>query len=264
MTASSADARAVERRMAAEGKAVMDAMASLGHPIRAAVEYRFEPTLRIMGYSRPVRGGYRVVAGPGALQDNLLVTLLAHELGHVQRMSSGHPSHSNAALAAAYAGLRLAGPQEAYHEEILHDVLNNVQDLYADGIAFDVMRHLKAVPPGGIGAFFLAWMKVAPETASDPRESRWQAAHAMVGNARALAQIKTQGTPEQTREAQRINTRLLKAIPNDLAAAQPWFQSFYDTLPNDATEAAFAHRLAEYLRRFVVSAEALPEPGATP
>jgi hypothetical protein len=204
-----------------------------------------------MGYSRPIAGGYRVVAGRGALQGDLLMTLLAHELSHVQRMASGHPSHSNASIQAAYEGLRLDGPQQPFHDGILHDLINDVEDLYADLIAFQVMKHLDAVPRGGIGGFFLAWMKPEPDSANDAREQRWRAAHAMVGNARALAQIKVHGTTQQVREAKRTNLQLLGVVPPDIAKAQPGFQAFLDDLPEHVTQKGFARSLAGYVQRFV-------------
>ena len=249
------DAKAATTATRSAGRSVLAAMADMGHPVEAKVEFRFDPDLPIMGYSRPLPKGYRVVAGKGAMQDQLLLTLLAHELSHVQRMASDHASHSNAAIQAAYDGIRLHGPQEPYHDEILHDAINNVQDLYADGIAFDVMQRMGAIPRDGIGGFFLAWMKPHPEPARDARESRWRAAHAMLGNARALAQVKAQGSRQQVREAKRINAELLAVLPSGIAKAQTWFQSFFDDLPPDPTAVAFADALADYVSRFVAVAE---------
>lgn len=241
--------------VAPAGKRVMAAMAELGYPVEAKVDFQYDPKLPIMGYSRPVRGGYRVVAGKSAVQGPMLAALLAHEVSHVQRMASGHASHNNAAIEAAYQGIRLAGPQEPYHEETVHDAINNVQDLYADGIAFKVMQHLEALPPDGIGGFFLAWMKTEPEVGSDLRESRWRAAHAMLGNARALSQIKAHGSPKQVREAEGMNARLLELVPADVAKAQAWFQAYLDKLPMEPGQASFSAGLSEYVRRFVAVAE---------
>ena len=249
------DAGAATKATRSAGKTVLAAMADMGHPVTAKVEFRFDPDLPIMGYSRPLAKGYRVVAGRGAMQDQLLVTLLAHELSHVQRMASGHASHSNAAIQAAYDGIRLHGPQEPYHDEVLHDAINNVQDLYADGIAFEVMRQMDAVPPDGIGGFFLAWMKPHPEPAHDARERHWRAAHAMLGNARALAQVKAQGSAVQVRKAKHINAALLAVLPSAVAKAQPWFQAFFDDLPAAPTAAGFTDALTGYVQRFVAVAE---------
>lgn len=249
------DAKAATEATRSAGRKVLAAMADMGYPVDAKVEFHFDPKLPIMGYSRPLPKGYRVVAGKGAMQDQLLATLLAHELSHVQRMASGHPSHSQAAIRAAYDGLTLEGPQETYHDEILHDAINNVEDLYADGIAFEVMQHMGAIPRDGIGGFFLAWMKSAPDPGQDAREDRWRAAHAMLGNARALAQIKSQGARPQVQQAKRINAQLLEVVPAAIAKAQPWFQSFFDDLPEDVNENDFAEGLADYVRRFVAVAE---------
>lgn len=158
-------------------------------------------------------------------------------------------------------GVRLHGPQEAYHEEILHDAINNVEDLYADGIAFEVMQRLGAVPRDGIGGFFLSWMKAAPEPGHDAREARWRAAHAMLGNARALAQIKAHGSADQVKTASGINGELLARLPTAIANAQPWFQAFLDRLPPSPTEASFTRDLTEYVRRFAAVAEGAPSLG---
>lgn len=259
--ASPMDLKAANEATRSSGRKVLAAMAAMGYPVDAKVEFRYDPELPIMGYSRPLTKGYRVVAGKGAFRDQLLATLLAHELSHVQRMASGHPSHSKAAIRAAYAGLHLDGPQEPYHDEILHDAINNVEDLYADGIAFDVLRKMDAVPPDGIGGFFLAWMKSDPEPAQDAREASWRAAHAMLGNARAMAQIKSHGGRPQVQQAKRINARLLESVPGAIAEAQPWFQAFFDGLPDDIAEREFADGLARYVRRFVDVAEGRPAGG---
>lgn len=249
------DTKAATVATRSSGRLVLDTMARMGHPVEARVEFRFDPELPIMGYSRPLRRGYRVVAGRGAFHDDQLVTLLAHELSHVQRMASGHPSHSKAAISAAYEGIHLDGPQEPYHDEILHDAVNNVEDLYADGIAFDVMREMGALPANGIGGFFLSWMKARPDPGRDGRERHWRAAHAMLGNARALAQIKQHGTATQVRAAKRTNAELLTILPPMVAKAQPWFQSFLDDLSSEVTEEAFTRDLSAYVQRFVAVAE---------
>lgn len=246
---------AANKATRSSGRKVMAAMEEMGYAIDSKVEFRYDPNLPIMGYSRPLRKGYRVVAGKGALNEQLLVTLLAHELSHVQRMASGHPSHSRAAIQAAYDGIRLDGPQKPYHDEILHDAINNVEDLYADGIAFDVMQRLDAVPPTGIGGFFLAWMKPRPAPGQDEQEAHWRAAHAMLGNARALAQVKAHGSPAQVKQAKRINAQLLSELPPLVVKSQPWFQAFYDDLPVNISERDFAHGLSDYIQRFLAVAE---------
>jgi hypothetical protein len=241
--------------MRVTGARVLQAMVELGYPVEARVTFEFDPDLPIMGYSRPIRGGYRVVAGPGALHGDHLVSLIAHELSHVQRMASGHPSHNNVAISGAYEAIRLDGQQKPYHDEILHDVVNNVEDLYADDIALKVTGHLNAIPKEGIGGFFLAWMKAGPEPAKDGREQRWREVHAVVGNARAFSQIKAHGTPQQIKEAQRINAELLDAVPSAIAKAQPWFQSYLDNLAGDVTQKDFTRDLSDYVQRFVALAE---------
>ena len=234
---------------------ILETMASLGFPLKAKVDIVLDPKLRIMGYTRPVGKGYRITVSGGALRSGRLEGLVAHELSHVYRMTTGHPSHNDQAIQAAYATLRLRTEWEPYMEEVLHDIVNNVEDLYADSISFEVVKALGLFRPDEMGEFLQGWMSDGVEEGQDARHTRWLAAHAMLGNARSLAQLDRMGLKAAFERASKRNGLFLAKLPKEMAREFPYFCKLLRDLREKTTDAAFQKLMAQYMQRFVAVAE---------
>src|SRR5260370_38882464 len=76
-----------------------------------------------------------------------------------------------------------------YQQKIVHDLLNDIQDLYADDISMKVLKKNQILESDQISSFFQDWVKDEPIESGDSRRDRWMNASIMVHNARALGQM---------------------------------------------------------------------------
>ena len=234
--------------------ALLAGFARVGRPVRAAVDVRVQPGLPPMATSFRADDGFTVLVSDRAMESGDVALLLAHELGHVQRMDAGHPSHDDDAITAAYASV---GPLPlGYQRAKLHHAINFTQDLYADPLAFRVARELDLVDEAALDALVAGFVNDEPYEIEDPRERRWDRVEDVVGNARAIALARLAGAPRALREAQEAQARYLARIPADVAREAPWFQAVLDDLPEDTTRERFTRTLVAYAQRFVAVADA--------
>ncbi|MEA3200661.1 MAG: hypothetical protein QOE90_2089 [Thermoplasmata archaeon] len=194
-----------------------------------------------------------ILVSDRAAESDDVALLLAHELGHVQRMDSGHASHDDDAITAAYAAIEPRLRHE-YERRTIHHAINFTQDLYADPLSLRVARRLGLVAPGAIEALIAGFTNDEPYEIDDPLARRWDQTEDMVGNARAIALARLADAPQARERAERRQGRYLARIAPDIAREAPWFQARLDDLPEDVTREAFAQLLVEYVRRFVATA----------
>lgn len=226
--------------------------AQVGHPIRSAVSVAIRRGLPPAATTFRAERGFVILVSDRALEAGLEL-LLAHELGHVQRMDAEHPSHDDDAITAAYASVDGLLAHD-YQRAILHHVINHTQDLYADPVSFRVARALGLVDPEEIDALIAGFVNDEPYDIKDPLARRWDQAEDVVGNARAIALARLADSPKARERAQRAQQRYLSKIPPDLAREAPWFQALFDGLPEDTTRERFTRTLVEYVQRFVAAA----------
>lgn len=226
-------------------------MAAAGHPIETPVEVVADPELPFMGYTRPMDDRFRIVVSGGALESGRADTLLLHELSHIRRMETRHPSHSDALITDVLAGLPAHAQDTDLKREVLHHLVNNVEDLYADDVAFPVFTASGAMSRDEAATFLQEWVESEPAQTGDAERDRWWNAWLMANNARALGQMARHGLPDADGKAAEANARLLARLPPHVADASPWFVARARDLPDDPTPEAFAALLGEYLRRYL-------------
>lgn len=232
------------------------AFARVGYPIRSPVQIRVQRGLRAAATTfRGDDGGFVILVSERALEGGHPRMLLAHELGHVQRMDAGHPSHNDDAITAAYDSLPESAGEHEYQRAILHHAINFTQDLYADPLSFRVARELGLVQPREVDGLIAGFTNDEPYAIDDPRQRRWDRVEDMVGNARAIALARLAEAPEALARAQATQRRYLEKIEPDIAREAPWFQALFDDLPEDTTRERFTRMLTEYVQRFVATAE---------
>lgn len=252
-------AQPVEVRTEADLRSAADtliaAFAKEGYPIRAPVEVVVRRDLPPMATSYRSGRGFVILVSDRAFEAGHVGLLLAHELGHVQRMDAEHPSHDDDAITAAYAGLPASALQHEYQRAILHHAINFTQDLSADPLSFRVARALGLVEQAELDGLIDGFVNDEPYEIADPRERRWDQVEDMVGNARAIALARLAGAPAALARAEEVQRRYLARLPEDIAREAPWFQAALDDLPEDTTRERFSRMLAEYVRRFAATAE---------
>ncbi len=89
-------------------------------------------SMAIMGATKSKDSAHTLFVSVRAVESGLLDGLIAHEMGHMLRTESGHPSHSAEVFRALSREVRI--PRAA--EGAFGQAFNHIQDIYADDLAF--------------------------------------------------------------------------------------------------------------------------------
>ena len=231
-------------------------MREAGFDVGDGVEVVVDPRLPIMGYTVPGEGGrFRIVVSGGAVESGMLEGLLAHEMSHIVRMRTRHPSHNPRIIEAA---IRQVGDGVAttdYQRKILHDLVNNVEDLYADDIAFDVIRKVGLMTAKEATEFLQNWVEDAPSEARDRTRARWENAWRLANNARAIAQMERHGVEDTGGVAAAASDRLLSRMGPAARGPFEYLRNLLVNLKKGITEDEYRKLLVDYLGRFLEVAE---------
>ncbi len=221
-------------------------MRDAGYNIGKDVNVVIDPKLLFMGYTVPQRGRFKIVVSGMAVESGLLEGLLVHEMSHIYRIRTRHPSHNGTILQEAIDNL---GKMEPYQEKILFDLLNDIQDLYADDISFQVIRTNRIMDESQATDFLQSWVKDEPVKTGDAKKDNWMKGSIMEHNARALAQMQRHGIKDN--RAKLANRRFLASMPSKMAQHHPYIESLLKNLRQDLTEDKYRILLADLLKHFL-------------
>jgi hypothetical protein len=239
----------VERVRQAHVNAV-SLMQRSGFYLNNLVEIVVDAQLPFMGYTVPQGQGFRIVVSGAAVESEMLEGLLVHEMSHIYRMQTNHPSHNHRLIEDAINGLGMQALSTQYQRRAISELVNNIQDLYADDIAMKALREGN-FPDGQLSSFFQSWVKDQPVRSTDSKRDRWVNAAIMANNARTLAQMKRHKILDVGGRAQASNEKLLRQLP--AAASRPfsYFMSLMVNLKEDMTEEEYRSLLQHYLHTFL-------------
>ncbi len=223
-----------------------------GFDVGDGVDAVVDPRLPIMGYTMRGEGGrFRITVSAGAMRSGMLEGLLSHELSHIVRMRTGHPSHDPRIIEAVTSEVADGVATKDYQRKILHDLVNNVEDLYADDIAFKVIREGRFWTPEQASAFLQDWVADAPAESRDPERARWETAWLLANNARAIAQMARHGVEDIGGRAAAANERLLSRMPPAARERFERIRGLLATLPEGLTGDGYRTLLRDYLSTFL-------------
>lgn len=246
---------APQLRVVEAEKSAVEAMRKAGFDPGESIKVSVDPRLPFMGYSRPDGDGYSVVVSGGAVESELLEGLLMHELSHIYRMRTGHPSHDAQVVGEAVGGLQGFDLRPDYKQKVIYDLTNNIQDLYADDIAIRVMRKEGLARPEQLSRFFQDWVKEEVVAGRDATKARWLNGWTMANNARALAQMARHGVQDLDGRASDANRRFLGKVDPSIAGRFGYFLDLMTNLREDITGDGYRRLLTEYLGTFVEMVE---------
>jgi hypothetical protein len=221
------------------------------HPVSVAIDAK----LPFMGYTMPQDGRFTIVVSGMAADSKMLEGLLIHELSHIYRMQTNHPSHNGQLLTEAFRSLGYKELSEMYKQRILRDLVNDIQDLYSDEIAVRVMIQSGAISKRELTAFLQSWVKDEPVESGNTKRDRWLNLAIMAKNARAISQMRNQAIPDAGGKAASSNERFLALLPSELSRHNAYFESLLSNLKEDVSEEAYRSFLRHYLNKFVSVAE---------
>ena len=234
---------------------VLHMMEQAGFKIKQEVKVVVDEKLPFMGYTSRQWQSHVIVVSGFALKSPMLEGLLTHELSHVYRNITGHPSHREPLLASLMRlFVDLHKLHRDYEQEILHQAVNHIQDLYADDIAIKVLaaNHGTAPRLEQLGEFFLGWIKEDPARSGARRRDQWINASILLNNSFAISNMERHTIVErQIEKAELINLRFLNRIKPSAAMQFGYFNKFMVSLKEDISEAEFREHMKEYLRNIL-------------
>ncbi len=246
---------ATSERVRQAYKNATDMMRNAGFEIGNAVQVDVDPQLSFMGYTIPQGRNFRIVVSGMAVDSGMLEGLLVHEMSHIYRMQTNHPSHNARIIEEAVNNVGKRTLSRDYQQKIIHDLLNDIQDLYADDIAFQVLRKSRIIAPDQMSRFLQDWVKDQPVESNDNRKGRWINASIMVHNARAIGQMARHGVEDTDGKAASANERFLSRMPTAASRKFKYFQNLLKNLKEEMTEEDYRRLLANYLNTFLEIAE---------
>jgi hypothetical protein len=218
---------------------VLSMMKQAGFRIDQDVKVIVDKNLPFMGYTSRQWQRHVIVVSGFALDSPMLEGLLTHELSHVYRNITHHPSHSDP-LIADLMRVFIDGHKldRDYEQEILHQAINHIQDLYADDIAFRVLASRDGTTRlHQLGDFFLGWIKEEPSSGVR-RRNQWFNASTLLNNSFAISNMERHKiTERQIEEAKLSNDRFLNRIKSSAAMRFSYFNRFMVGLEEDVSEA---------------------------
>ncbi len=230
-------------------------MRKAGYDIGTKVKVVVDPQLPFMGYTMPQGGHFTIVVSGGALRSGLLEGLLVHEMSHVYRIQTNHPSHNGQILEEAIDNLANKIGLRDYQQKIVHDLLNDIQDLYADDISFKVLRNTPILASDQMTRFLQDWVKDESVKSRDAVMDNWINASIMTHNARAIAQMARHGVEDIGGRAEQTNKRFLSQVSPRVAGRFEYFWKLLENLREDMTAEEYRALLADYLGKFLEIAE---------
>ena len=227
-------------------------MREAGFEVGGRIEVFVDPKLEVGGYSIRGEGDrFRIVASGRAVRSRRLDGLLLHEMSHIYRMRTNHPSHDSQIIEEATNRAAEGVATEDYQRKILHDLVNNVEDLYADDIAFPIMRKSGLLTANEESELFQEWVEDRPAESDDAMRVLWENAWSMANNARAIAEMERQGVADTGGRAGALNDRLVSKMRPGARGQFEYLRNLLAKLPEKISGDEYRRLLIAYLSKFL-------------
>jgi len=226
-------------------------MKDAGFEISNRLKVVVDPKLPFMGYSTKRSGSDLIVISGMALESGMVEGLLIHEMSHIYRINTNHPSHNNKLLdRVGHFVINKNNLTKAYQIKIIQQAVNHVQDLYADDVAFRVFSQSGAFPPDRAFSFFLDWINDKPLD-SKSAKAVWQNIGIMLDNCFALSSMIRHNVPDINSQAENKAQKFLAQTNERMKKGFLYFKDFMTSLKENITEKEFERNLTGYLIRIV-------------
>ena len=240
-----------------KAKNALRMMNDAGFRVRGSVRFAVDKRLPFMGYTTFQGQEHLIVVAGRALSSGMIEGLLVHELSHVYRTEANHPSHNRTLLQEIANQITARFQIHAkYRLKILQEIVNHVQDLYADDISFQVFAKNQTAfgPPSQIGEFFLGWMRTEPTQFRNKKMKAWFDLSIMLNNAFVISNLERHDIERFKNEALKAYGIFLSRIDDNLSGSSSYFRTFMTNLREQVSEQEFKEQLLEYMTRFMQTA----------
>lgn len=237
------DTEQLEKLESLKEKAML-LMEKAGYPLENTIAVELNPDLPYMGYTTTRDGMPVIVVAGFALENNMALNLMIHEMSHVYRRQTGHPSHNAQLLTATTTWVIHGKVVERYQEKIIEGILNSIQDVYADDIGFKIFEKHEH-----LNEFFMSW--IHDPIKSKTAESKWTNAERMVNAAFAQANLERHGIADTDGKVQKAIDSFLKKSDKKIAEKYPFFKEFLVRMPEEVIDKEFEKMLTLFLSEFL-------------
>jgi hypothetical protein len=220
-------------------------MKAKGFPIAEEVGIEVDEKLPFMGYTSEKNGKRVIVVSKWAHDSGMLMGLLIHEMSHIYRIETKHPSHNDALQNKAVNMLIGNKKLLSYQHEILFNIINSIMDLYADDIFFEVMKGRTTTHAD----FFLSW--IHQPVSGSLAKRQWTNAGYMVSAAFAQANLERHNVPDTDEQIKKGIEEFFSKSSPEISAKFPYFKNVMVHLPEKITEEEFGKLLVDYLKNFL-------------
>jgi hypothetical protein len=226
-------------------------MKDAGFGVSTKLKVEVDPNLPFMGYSTQRGGRGLIVISSAALRSGMVEGLLIHEMSHIYRTNTKHPSHNHELLnRVSRAIIRKGHLTEDYQIAVVQQAINHIQDLYADDVTFRALNQTEIFPPDQVFSFFLSWINDKPV---DSRSAKtvWLNIGLMLNNCFALSNMLRHGVRDVKNQAENKVQKFLSQTNEPMKKEFPYFRDFMTSLKENITEKEFEKGLTDYLTRTV-------------
>jgi hypothetical protein len=226
-------------------------MEKAGYPVDN-IKMTLDEKLPFMGYTRQIDGMHEIVVSGLALRSEMALNLIIHEMGHVFRTQTDHPSHNSGLIFSSISWVMHGRAVHQYQENALFAVVNHLQDLYSDDIFFKIFD--KDLTDTNINKFFLGWVH-EPLNRVKNREDSWFNAGLMLSAAFAQANLHRHNVKDVDGLVEKEVNKFLGKIDKRMIEKYEFFKNFMITLPEKTTEKEYEKLLIKYLSEFIKIAD---------
>lgn len=223
-------------------------MKQAGYEIPVLVSVSVDPDLQFMGYTTEKNGKPHIVVAKFALESGMAINLLVHELSHVYRIQTNHPSHDAEFLTAISSWVMQGKIIYDFQGQVLENILNHLQDLYADDISFKIFS--KNTAQKDLNEFFLTWIH-EHSTAQDVVQRSWENADNVLSAAFAGANLERHGIKDTDGKVAKAIDQFLEKSGTEKKEKFKFFKDFMVLLPEEVTKKQFEKLLIAYLSEFL-------------
>lgn len=224
-------------------------MDQAGFAITVDVDIVVDPDLTFMGYTTTAETGQPVVVvAEFALKSGMAINLVIHELSHVYRTQTGHPSHNYELLGSIGGWVMQGNVHYEYQQRIIQNIINHIQDVYADDISFTIFA--KNMSHKHLNEFFLTWIH-EPSEAKDPVQRAWENADNLLSAAFAESNLIRHKVKDEEGTVKKAIKAYLDKMEPHMKERYPFFKEYMVRMPEDVTDKEFESHLIKYLSEFL-------------
>jgi len=226
----------------------LELMQSHGFPIKEDINIAVDDKLPFMGYTAERNGKPLIVVSKWSLATDMAMGLIIHELGHVYMTEINHPSHNFSLQQNVLDEMWKDKKIYEYQAKIIHNIINNIQDLYADDISFPA--YINGSGKRDMSEFFLGWIG-KPMLAPLSKQDAWENAKLLLSAAFAMANLERHKLEDTDGKIEKTVYIFLSQVDPRLAQKFDYFKNVMVNLPPQATSPQFEKLLKEYINEFL-------------